>query len=496
VGSGPHEVCPDDDTTYEVTARDTEIKGEEFGRPSQEASARIAVEVDAAFCEADAGPVKPNEQGVLCTTDILGHSEEPIGLSAGGIGVGIERTSLVTDTEGNLYVVSHFNGTIDFGEGPIESAGVLDSFVAKYDSECRLLWSARYGGPNAETQLTGAAWRANGELVLSGSFVGDITLGSESYTASRTEGLLVTIDAADGSVLSARTIGSQVDAVVISQVGIDSAGDVYIAGFGALDAFLSDRPLGMAANQPFVAKLSAATGAVMWGYAVLNADVFLRLYVRPGGEAAVSGWGRGGTSVEFDASAFPIGGEQLRRFVALLTSEGDMLWGVELSVDLDADAYGYPGGAIVLDADGSMIFEHGNFGAFEVMDGLEVPERITKINRYAETEWSIQPAEGLSQTRFDTMNGLAIDSLGNFFYTEEIEEVEGNVRFDLGIDKRGPGGDLVWRHLITQDMHDWNWGLVVGHDGTLWVGHADFAPHGFDVALHITKLAPDPRSAP
>ncbi|XXX81753.1 hypothetical protein WMF30_23630 [Sorangium sp. So ce134] len=53
--------------------------------------------------------------------------------------------SIVSDASGNYYVSGEFEGTIDFGAGPLTSAGQSDVFLLKLDPTGSVIWSRRYG---------------------------------------------------------------------------------------------------------------------------------------------------------------------------------------------------------------------------------------------------------------------------------------------------------------------------------------------------------------
>src|SRR6185436_4506487 len=56
-----------------------------------------------------------------------------------GFGIGV-------DASGNVLVIGQFQGTVDFGGGSLISAGGTDIFIAKYSSSGAHLWSIRFGG--------------------------------------------------------------------------------------------------------------------------------------------------------------------------------------------------------------------------------------------------------------------------------------------------------------------------------------------------------------
>src|SRR5204862_6697470 len=78
--------------------------------------------------------------------------------------------------------VGDFQGTIDFGSGPISSAGGYDAFVAKYNSQGTLLWVKRLGALGDET-ARGVAIDSQGNIVVVGSFCSSVDFGGTTLTS-------------------------------------------------------------------------------------------------------------------------------------------------------------------------------------------------------------------------------------------------------------------------------------------------------------------------
>ena len=53
--------------------------------------------------------------------------------------------AIAVDGARNVLVTGEFRGTVDFGGGPLSSAGDRDIFLAKYDAAGAHLWSQRFG---------------------------------------------------------------------------------------------------------------------------------------------------------------------------------------------------------------------------------------------------------------------------------------------------------------------------------------------------------------
>ncbi|WP_438017698.1 hypothetical protein WMF18_00745 [Sorangium sp. So ce315] len=77
--------------------------------------------------------------------------------------------SIASDAAGNYYVTGSFQGTVDFGAGPLTSAGGEDVFLLKLDPSGTLLWSKRFG--TSHTEIGGAVTvDGNGDVLLAGRY--------------------------------------------------------------------------------------------------------------------------------------------------------------------------------------------------------------------------------------------------------------------------------------------------------------------------------------
>ncbi len=100
--------------------------------------------------------------------------------------------SLSVDSVGNLVVTGFFEGTIDFGNGPLTSDGGVydDIFVAKFSPDGTALWSHRYGDTAAQCGVitlfpcgSTAAFDLDGNTLFSGGFSGTIDFGGGPLTS-------------------------------------------------------------------------------------------------------------------------------------------------------------------------------------------------------------------------------------------------------------------------------------------------------------------------
>ncbi len=81
-----------------------------------------------------------------------------------------EAFDLVTDTDGNTYVAGMIEFDTDFGNNVIlQSAGIHDNFLAKYDPIGKLVWAKRAGGKGGD-KIQSIALDGKGHLLVTGEF--------------------------------------------------------------------------------------------------------------------------------------------------------------------------------------------------------------------------------------------------------------------------------------------------------------------------------------
>ena len=77
---------------------------------------------------------------------------------------------------GDIFVSESFAGTVDFGGGPLASAGGLDVMLARYDASGKYLAAVRFGDVG-EQSATGIAVNGMGDVFMTGPFKGTLDFG-------------------------------------------------------------------------------------------------------------------------------------------------------------------------------------------------------------------------------------------------------------------------------------------------------------------------------
>ena len=199
-------------------------------------------------------------------------------------------TAVVMDESGASYAAGTFAGTVNFGGGPLTSAGNTDVWIMKLDPRGNHVWSRRFGGTSQE-QVSSLVFR-NGVLRLGGGFGATIDFGTGPLaSAGSTDGYVATLNASDGATTGAiRFGGTGFDVVADLAVapgfvfvvgrfdGTVNFGGGPLASAGFSDAFVVrlDESLAHLSSKRFGSTgADAATAVVVGEVAVNSSDLFV-----------------------------------------------------------------------------------------------------------------------------------------------------------------------------------------------------------------------------
>jgi hypothetical protein len=170
--------------------------------------------------------------------------------------------AVFADASYNITITGTANGTVDFGGGPLPSAGLGDVFVAQFDTTGAHLWSHLYGDAQAQqgyaVGVTGA-----GTVLVAGGFDGVLALGGATYTTDGgQDAFLLALDAG-GNYLWSRQ-GGGLNTQYATALALDAYDNVAFGGVLVGTADFGTGPLTSAGSADvFVAKYDP-TGTPLW----------------------------------------------------------------------------------------------------------------------------------------------------------------------------------------------------------------------------------------
>jgi hypothetical protein len=105
-----------------------------------------------------------------------------------------------------VLVTGDFGGVLDFGGNPLVSMGASDIFLAKFDSGAHILWSKRFGDASAQ-QSYGIAVDTTDNVLISGSFAGSVDFGTGPLASAGDSDIFLAKFDATGSALIGKRLG-------------------------------------------------------------------------------------------------------------------------------------------------------------------------------------------------------------------------------------------------------------------------------------------------
>jgi len=211
--------------------------------------------------------------------------QQPTYLWAGGFGgpagtqpAGDEYTcKFVADPDGNMYVIGHFTGTVDFDPGAgvsnLVSAGDSDIFVGKYGRNGDLVWQFRIGGAGPDD---GLGIVLHGDLLyITGAFSGDSVdfdpiIGGTYLSSNGAKDIFLAKFDTTGFLFWAHGIGGTgID--YANSIAVDDSGNVILTGaFSSNVDFdpgtgVTNLNTGGTPTDAFIAKYTEF-GTIRWAY--------------------------------------------------------------------------------------------------------------------------------------------------------------------------------------------------------------------------------------
>ena len=313
--------------------------------------------------------------------------------------------SVFVDKAGNILLAGAFEGSIDFGGGALNSAGKADMYIAKLNPQGQLLWSKRFGDGYNQS-ATGIAADADGNVIVTGIFIGTVDFGVGPLTSDTIffQDVFIAKFNPDGAATWSKKFGDK-NIQYSRSVAVDPIGNIVIAGYFQNDVDFGGGVLSSAGGSTFdgfVAKFNSG-GQHQWSkrFGDLTDQAARQVVVDGAGSVYVAGEAAG--SVDFGAGPVPaLGGPSA--FVAKLDAQGVSQW-TKVSVGAPmskASAHGVavsPSGnvAVVGSFQGDFDFGGGKFMNFDLDDifvtilGADGSHKSTK--RYGDPE--LQQAEGV-----------------------------------------------------------------------------------------------------
>lgn len=245
-------------------------------------------------------------------------------------------SGVAIDSSNNIVVVGSFAGTVDFGAGPLSSAGSSDVFVAKFAPNGTLMWAKRFGG-SAIDGCSAVALDATNNIILTGRYGyygsaidfggGPLPLSSGGTMQFQYDVYVAKLSPA-GNYIWAKG-GGGLGNDQSGGLAVDGGGNVLVTGSFQNSASFGGATFTNAGGYDlFVAKYSGATGAHLWSFSGggTNDDAGNAVAIDPGGNVVVTGIFGGTANIGGSVLSSPYNPGLPAMFVMKVSSAGTPLW--------------------------------------------------------------------------------------------------------------------------------------------------------------------------
>lgn len=347
---------------------------------------------------------------------------------------------VAVDKWGNVVVAGYTNGTL---EG--STAGKLDAFVQKYDSNGNVKWTDQFG-----TGSSDGAWSVavdgSGNVLVAGYTFGNLA----DSTAGKRDAFVRKYDA-NGKLAWTDQFGSSEEDGAWG-VAVDRFGNVLVAGytdgeFGGSSAGRTDA---------FVRKYTA-TGTLAWTklFGTSDWDYARDVAVDGSGNVLVVGY----TGGNLGGSQAGSGDAYLRKY----DPEGKEMW----TVQFGTSDYDYAWG-VAVDATGNVSVAGETTGSMEGANTGNYDAFVRQYDANGKLKWTDQ----FGTSEFDHAWGVAADGSGNVLVTGytygALEGLHiGNA--DAFLRKYNATGTEVWTDQFGTLSDDVGWGVAADGLGNVLV---------------------------
>jgi hypothetical protein len=173
-----------------------------------------------------------------------------------------EAIDIAVDENNNIIIAGAFAGTATFSPLSINSNGVLDIFIAKYDCDGNIQWLQSAGGPGKDA-AHGIDVDSNGEVYISGFYTDQIDFNGAPHNTSGGQDVFVAKYSSAG-LFSWAKYGEGSGTDESPQITIDKYNYCYITGsFSSTIDFDSNLLTSSGGNDIFIIKYDS-DGNLVW----------------------------------------------------------------------------------------------------------------------------------------------------------------------------------------------------------------------------------------
>ena len=385
--------------------------------------------------------------GVFC---LFGQNYEgEWAIKAGGVQEELSK-DIVTDSDGNSYLVGSFQGESVFGNTTLASAGNRDGFVAKVNSEGKWVWVKRVGGTGLD-QVNSLSLNDAREIVITGLFEGSVTFGNKTLVSAGKRDVFIAKLSNNGEWQWAVSCGGEGNENATAVV-TDLENSVYVTGTYQGSANFGDTKLvSSEGTDLFVVKIDNDGDWVWAKRAGGSFDTFSTCMVVDESKALYVGGYFKGTAAFGSNTLNSVGGED--GFVARMNHAGNWQWAKRCGSEKDDRVT-----AVGIDSAENVVVsgyfqDLASFGAYELENQGGKDLFVAKLNNSGSWQWA-KAAGGEEEV---APNSMVIDSQDNILTAGYFS---GSIYVGEALFNTNGGWDM----LITMmdKKGDWIWGRKQG----------------------------------
>lgn len=356
--------------------------------------------------------------------------------------------AIASDSQGNIYVLGWFQGSLAFVPPGLSSAGASDVFLVKLDPKGNHLWSKQFGDATGQ-HASDIAIDASDNVIVVGGFEGIINFGGANLTSVGNEDIFVAKLSPAGDHVWSKRLGNSLNDSVAA-VAVDQAGNVFLAGgfLGAID-FGTGTVTSAGARDIYVVKLGAANGVTSFTRTAgdsLGQDA-VDIAVDSQGNVIVAGDFAG--TVNFGAGNLVSDGVR-NVFLARYDNAGSLSW---------AKTFAGPGEeyatSVVVDPSSNAVVLTGTFTSTILLGGATLATAgqsdifLAKLTSGGNHVWS----KGYGSTSGENGPRVAVGTAGQVVMSGRIY---GSIDFGGGVLPENQSGAIYLAELTNAGDHVWS----------------------------------------
>jgi len=232
---------------------------------------------------------------------------------------------IAVDSADNVIVTGYYSSTVDFGGGALTNAGNVDIFVVKFTSGGTHVWSKRFGAANSDVGYKVAVDGSN-NVVVAGTFQYGVDFGGGVLTSAGSLDVFVAKYSGGGTHLWSKRVGG-VNAEAVNGLALDGNGNVVMTGsFNGTVDFGGGVLTSAGGNDIFLVKYAGGNGNHVWSkrFGGGSGDVGMGVATDSAGNVVLCGQFTGG--VDFGGGALVPTAPYSAIVLAKYGANGSFLW--------------------------------------------------------------------------------------------------------------------------------------------------------------------------